>query len=274
MMTMDRITMIAPKSLQGLPPFCQGGPTHLLMIEKKQVPIGPSQCKQETGKKQMRKINTKVRLLVESQARPKSLENQRQDRSNNKLQLWWARQWQRADWTAVGVGEHKGQAGKSKSKPKWEGPTQVTYCSHSLPHVHFYIFPKSSRIPPFFPNPSPPSLPPTGPVTPSCGCALNWTTGGFSPNQTQDTGTRGNRRADGPIIITDEQFIFKHRMPVEPTVKQRFFQSYCDIISVGLMYEYSPIIPYLKPISKLVCYSRTMCRTTTIFIVIAYYQNY
>ena len=146
----------------------------------------------------------------------------------------------------------------------------MTYCSHSLPHVHFDIFQKSSHSPPFFSNPSLPLPPSDWSRHAQLWLCTELDDGRVFAKPNPGHRHRARRRADRPIIITDEQFIFKHRMPVEPTVKQRFFQSYCDIISVGLMYEYSPIIPYPKPISKLVCYSRTMCRTTTIFILIAY----
>ena len=62
---------------------------------------------------------------------------------------------------------------------------------------------------------------PTGPVTPSCGSALNRTTGGFAPNQTQDTGADGQRRSDqyAPILFQPNDnfrptnFLFKDPFP-------------------------------------------------------------
>ena len=75
MMTMDNISMIAPTPFA---PFRKGCPPHLLLIEKDHVPIGPSQHKQETGKKQSPIINSKSETVGSEFGEPATRQEEQQ----------------------------------------------------------------------------------------------------------------------------------------------------------------------------------------------------
>ena len=96
---------------------------------------------------------------------------------------------------STGRQEAAGKKVKPRANHEWEGPPHqlVTYYSPMLSH----FFSPTKQYSKKKPDSRFCSLSvPTGPVTPSCGSALNRTTGGFAPNQTQDTGADGQRRSD------------------------------------------------------------------------------
>ena len=119
MMAMDEISILAPKSLRGLTPFppfapfCKGCPLHLLVIEKEQVPIGPSQHKQE----QMHKINTKIRRLDETELRPKVWTTSDKTGATT-CSCDGPGRGRGADWTVVGVGEQGDWEAGRQVKPR------------------------------------------------------------------------------------------------------------------------------------------------------------
>ena len=100
---------------------------------------------------------------------------------------------------STGRQEAAGKKVKPRANHEWEGPPHQLVTYYSPMHLplffsHKTIFQEKTRLSSRFCSLS--SSVPTGPVTPSCGSALNRTTGGFAPNQTQDTGADGQRRSD------------------------------------------------------------------------------
>ena len=123
---------------------------------------------------------------------------------------------------STGRQEAAGKKVKPRANHEWEGPPHQLVTYYSPMHLplffsHKTIFQEKTRLSSRFCSLS--SSVPTGPVTPSCGSALNRTTGGFAPNQTQDTGADGQRRILIPHLFQPNDnfrptnFLFKDPFP-------------------------------------------------------------
>ena len=122
---------------------------------------------------------------------------------------------------STGRQEAAGKKVKPRANHEWEGPPHQLVTYYSPMHLPLFSPTKqySKKRPDSPPVSAPSPPPPTGPVTPSCGSALNRTTGGFAPNQTQDTGADGQRRILIPHLFQPNDnfrptnFLFKDPFP-------------------------------------------------------------